>query len=1389
MSHSDISLSRLPSARPRFFTRVDWASFWTATLVSFAVYAFTAAPSVTLEDAGELVTAGDHLGVPHPPGYPIWTVCAFLFARVLSFVKFMGQPNPAWAISIMSGFFGAVAAGLTAMLITRSAADMLSDFDKTDDAQADASRHALLSWAGGVAGSLVFAFSPVEWSQSTIPEVYTLNALFLMWVFLLSYRWMRQPSDRLLWAVAFIFGLGLTNYQMLLFAIVPLVIIILLRDIGLFRDFALTALPFLMTAGILMLGAKTSQPGFMKNAPYKTYEAFLGPPLAAPSLYAVLVLLMAIVIGAAIVAGIRRRRAADARTAPAPEFAPELFVAIGAGVLLLLVCLAFPTAPSLPPGITYVSPEKMFHWGKPVVVFLGLLAALWAFAWATPGGRWYAAAVTAIELPLAILLRKGCLLGLTHPLTGWFAFYVAINFAVLALAWALLPRGKSVAVAFLCAEAGVAFYGYMPISSETNPPMNWGYPRTWEGFKHAITRGQYEKLVPTNPFDPIVVDQLGGYFADLRKQFTLLLVPLGFLPFTLWRLRVGRAETPESPKFEVKSPKSENSKSQISNSESEIAGNLAPANLQTCEPTNRQSSRGAFDCFTIAFALAALVAVFAAADRLLDKASAFVPHQLYIASLGAILLAVAIGFAAVAIRQFQSLLDIVLDRSRPFSERVAAGLSLAAAALVLIVMVAGMCRAVAAYRVVGVDAVPDSVSGAGVKIAAVTVALALFAAAAFVAIAYLASRGGGRRLALKIDDTAQQWFVALFACFLVMSFLVIVMAAPKGDLQDNFIQKVKFISSHAIFSLWIGYGLVFGLALVASLERRLRAGSSAAPRRAASPLAAAAAVAVLVAAPLVPIYENYCNDGLIEEMSSASQDGHDFGWQFGNYQLRGAEAIAEELRDDEEPLPNPDYPAAMTTNAVFYGGTDPGRFVPTYMIFSADVRPDVFLITQNALADNTYMDTMRDMYGDQIWMPTPRDNANSFEQYIEDVNAGRRPNYGGITSEGGRMQVNGALAVMEINGILSELIFQKNRDRHDFYVEESYAMRWMNPYATPHGLILKVEHDPCQIPQRRVRADLDFWDWYSRRLLATPKYKRDFTARKSFSKLRSAIAGIYAVRHLDSVAERAFREAVRLYPASPESNTRLVQEILVPQGRFAESLRLLRSLQAADPNNRRLPDFIGQITRLDAAKQTIASFSDLAAPSPADFLALAEAHHVLFQREKSVAAARKALEKIAAFPVPDRFRLALVLHDGGDDENAARAVLAIPAEELPVLAETAGIRSVFAILANAGQFTPARNLLVRHLRDPQFANDWRSWIDLGHLDLAAGRQREAAVSIDKARRLVIASADGNLDKAAADFMGEISLYPDLKQFFDKLYPQRSPGTAPQTPVKSPSGKP
>ena len=137
-----------------FFRRIDWTAFWSATAIAFLVYFFTLGPSVGLEDSGELATAADHLGVPHPPGYPFWTLCSWIFCRLFFWVTYMGQPTPAWAVGLFSVVAGAFAAGCTSMLICRSGSDMLDSLSE-DSTQSDGRRHALMSLAGGVGGSLV----------------------------------------------------------------------------------------------------------------------------------------------------------------------------------------------------------------------------------------------------------------------------------------------------------------------------------------------------------------------------------------------------------------------------------------------------------------------------------------------------------------------------------------------------------------------------------------------------------------------------------------------------------------------------------------------------------------------------------------------------------------------------------------------------------------------------------------------------------------------------------------------------------------------------------------------------------------------------------------------------------------------------------------------------------------------------------------------------------------------------------------------------------------------------------------------------------------------------------------------------------------------------------
>ncbi len=930
-------------SRSAFFDRTDWLAFWVGLGVSFAVYALSLGPSVGLEDAGELATAADALGVPHPPGYPLWTMLSWLFCRAFGWVTWQGFANPAWAVSLCSALTGAVAAGETAMLIARSGRDLLREATGVSEAQA---RN--VGWLSGVAGSLAFAFSPVMWSQSVIVEVYALGALFLALAMLLIYRWLRRPQGRTLVWLGLVFGLGLTNYQVLLLAALPMAMLVFLRRRRLALSFLALAVPLGLTAYALMLGAMPSADAYSTpGAP-----VILRPEAALASLTPTLIAPLWVYLSAGILLASAAGLALFRRTAR------WVWVAV-AGLFPLLLLSGVWYAPEAPPP-TFRGTLCDFRaaWA----IHLVALGALWAVCWRWRRTRRFALVVTAGQLTVLCLLQQGLMLGLTDPNLWWFWWPVAWDLVVLALAWRLLPRGRSVALTALAVELGLSVYAYMPLASDLTPPMNWGYARTWEGFKNAISRGQYEAIAPSSFFSVRYLSQLVGYFEDLRMQFSLPVVAL-------------------------------------------------------------------------------------------------------------------------------------------------------------------------------------AVAGTG-------------------ALVWRALR---RRLWRGL-----MWMGCTLLFFAVMSALLVALANPTGDLQDGFIQKVKFISSHGVFALWIGYGL----AVLLTLCRRVSW-----PR-----VGWGLGLLAVVAVPLAPVAQNFLDRGLVRAMGAAEQTGHDFGWQFGAYMLGGAPTIRAELAADEEPLPDPFWPPPMEADAVFFGGTDPGRFVPTYMVFAAGFRPDILVFTQNALADPTYMNVQRDLYGDRLWVPSADDVHDAFTDYVDAVQAGRRKTKGNIVEENGRMQITGSAAVMDINADLSRLLFERNPGRA-FYLEESYPVPWMDAVLEPAGLAMRLARGARDL-EPLVPRDADFWDWMTRRLALRRDYRRDFAAQKSFSKLRSALAGVYARNRLPEAAERAYLDAMVLYPISPEVVFRYVQEVLMQAFRFDEALRLLRAYRAADPRNAKAGLLEGHLRTLAEAHGT-----------------------------------------------------------------------------------------------------------------------------------------------------------------------------------------------------------
>jgi hypothetical protein len=273
----------------------------------------------------------------------------------------------------------------------------------------------------------------------------------------------------------------------------------------------------------------------------------------------------------------------------------------------------------------------------------------------------------------------------------------------------------------------------------------------------------------------------------------------------------------------------------------------------------------------------------------------------------------------------------------------------------------------------------------------------------------------------------------------------------------------------------------------------------------------------------------------------------------------------------------------VPSDAIFFGGTDPGRFV--FVAYEeASTNKSFFVITQNALADATYAAYERkDPRNAGIWLPSKEDGTRAFHEFTEGCKAGKYPECGDLVTAGGKVQVRGVKAVMAINGLIVKQIFEHNRDTHEFYVEESYAIPWMVPYLEPCGPIMKLNAHPTPLTPEMVAADMKYWAEYSNRLLSNDAFKNNPVARKTISKLRTAHGGLYAAREMPEEAETAFRQGLALDELNPECNVRFSQ-LMADQEHVDEAIAHLEDLMQKDPGLLSNEGFMRHVEKIRSQK-------------------------------------------------------------------------------------------------------------------------------------------------------------------------------------------------------------
>ena len=1103
-----------------FFRRVDWIAALVATLVSLGVYLYTLAPDVTLEDSGELAVGSMYAGVPHPPGYPMWTIYSWAFTKILPF------SNIAWRVAVSSAVAAALSCGLLALMISRGTQLILSGLETFKSLPEKAERS--LSLCSGLSAGLIFGFNGFIWSQAVIVEVYTLGILTFALTLALLMRWFYRPQQRLyLYLAYFVFGLCFVNHQTLILAAIGLELMILLADPKLGRDF-LTGNCVLYLIG-LVLSLKGAEQGSAGN----------------PGLFI-------------------------------------LFNLVGAGFMALLI------------GLTVRFPSY-------------LLRALVATAFLSIGlifGLVWSAALDKSQFTQANTVVK---------------LWTFINLATLCglIAYSWINRDKESGEEGLLSNwmpllntraawiVAALLYFYMPIASMTNPPMNWAYPRTTQGFKHAITRGQYDRITPSN-FTRMFLDhshtptkaatpnartqfnggQLGIYIDEATEEFSRSYVALAFVPLAfLYRMRL-----------------------------KEFRWILGLTGIY------------------VTFTLILIYLINPTADELnkhLNKVFFAATHIFIAGAIGLGLALIGATLASfsrtciIAVTAFLGGLALVeaIDTFRIVNATVFAMEHAAAYigwGLLGVLLVIGIVRYVR----------PSSVSKAFVLIALATFCLlplrpALNNWAENEQRNHLFGYWYGHDMftppfdiypemdqnAILFGGTDPGRFCPTYFIFCESFTAPKHKRDPDFDRRDVYIitqnaladgtylqyirahynqstqtdphffqelvSKINLSSKRMHLNALLFLGLLAGLAMALYAFSKYQTHSN---RRHVLGIGVWGGVLLLG-----------CFLGFSGPLAKAATTADSFFTQLGDNV--NAQRRAKGIYPEKE-IHTPSVEDNQIAFAGYYASARE-RLMNGTLQQGEDVRLILNFQCPNCLST--------------FPMVVDRNTAPLLKQFEKTGSYPCPRDQTPMPIPEPQVSVQGTTAVMDINARLAKTIFEENPD-HEFYVEESFPLAWMYPHLRPAGIIMKLEREPIdEFGEAIFTKDRQFWRKYSERLIGdwiredTPveeicdwiertyqrrnlsdfngshEFVRDNDAQKGFSKLRAAIAGLYTWRSLNTKdpalrqryqreAHFAYRQAIAFGPINPETVFKFIN-LLSTMNQHDDAIRLAQTYRKLDPAN------------------------------------------------------------------------------------------------------------------------------------------------------------------------------------------------------------------------------
>jgi len=166
---------------------------------SFVVYLLTMAPTTSFWDCGEFIATSVIMGVPHPPGSPLFLILGSVFSH-LPFFSDVGA-----RVNLISPIVSAASVLLLYLIIVQLIEEWRGPVKNTVDA--------FISFGGAILGALTFAFTDSHWFNAVEAEVYAMSTFFTAIIVWLILRWAQntgKPGNvRYILLIAYCVGLAI----------------------------------------------------------------------------------------------------------------------------------------------------------------------------------------------------------------------------------------------------------------------------------------------------------------------------------------------------------------------------------------------------------------------------------------------------------------------------------------------------------------------------------------------------------------------------------------------------------------------------------------------------------------------------------------------------------------------------------------------------------------------------------------------------------------------------------------------------------------------------------------------------------------------------------------------------------------------------------------------------------------------------------------------------------------------------------------------------------------------------------------------------------------------------------------------------------------------------